>query len=375
MNDSGMVVGVSSESRDNTLPVTPFVWRDGVFRVMDYNPHMSAWARAVDARGTIAGPLGTSEGWTLTLWDSTGVRSQSTVLPRDSVWQTDVVKLLESGGVLIWWEPDPFKTRAAVVANGAITWIGHLTDITWTVPRDMNLRGQVVGRSAWSHREECHGTTDSHECVSHHPFLWDNGGMRDLGVFGRTTGCWSPTLCATGEALAINTNGEIVGYAEDSNLVKRPFVWRDSVLTDLGVFPGKNAVARAINARGQIAGDGDDGAFLWDQGAIRMLGSLGGGYTEVTSMNEAGDIAGTSLTVTGQQHAFIVTGGRMIDLGLFVPGACGSMATTLNNRGDVLVAIAMPHNGECIYRLDDPRLLRFPSGRSQRTVVWHNPDR
>jgi probable HAF family extracellular repeat protein len=328
-------------------------------------------AAAVNDGGTIAGVIGTNGVWYVSTWDSSGARHSLTAVPGAS-W-VDAVTVNAQGAVLAWWKTEPDRAQPIFVHDGAIESIGHLSALATTEPFDLNNRGQVVGRSGWAYAADPDSLNPyaPHDTVPawifHHPFLWENGALRDLGVFGKTTACSRAAPCARGEALAINDRGEVVGFSEDDALLRRPFLWRDGVMQDLGVLPGQAAVARAINSRGQIAGDGNGIAFLWEDGAGRMLGSLGGGYTEVTALNDAGDVVGTALTPSGEQHAFIYTGGRMIDLGLGLAGACAAKATAVNNRGEVLIAVMR----ECFHNLADPRLTNFSYVRPQLAVVWH----
>src|SRR5262245_60902725 len=68
--------------------------------------------------------------------------------------------------------------------------------------------------------------------------------------------------------------------------------------TDLGVFPGGTyCLPRAINDHGDIAGIADrpgfgQRAFLWHDGALVDIGTLGGATAAVGGINNAGRIAG-----------------------------------------------------------------------------------
>ena len=45
------------------------------------------------------------------------------------------------------------------------------------------------------------------------------------------------------------------------------------------------------------------------------LGTLGGNYSHAQDINEKGQIVGISETLTGDRHAFLWQNGSMIDLG------------------------------------------------------------
>jgi probable HAF family extracellular repeat protein len=99
-----------------------------------------------------------------------------------------------------------------------------------------------------------------------------------------------------------------------------------------------NGSATAINSKGQIVGyvfnSGTLRAFLWSNGTMRFLGNLGGGTSFAYAINEAGQVAGMSLTATNQQHAFLWENGIMRDLGTL--GADGSTALGIDAIGRVV---------------------------------------
>ena len=384
MDDAGVVVGYSTPAGNPGY--RPAISHNGRLQELEplpgmrYDGHVGT-ANAINQRGIVAGLFASndpSSSWSVTLWDSTGAVLSFTPLPTDSVGQFLVVRLNEQSTVLLGTDSrsDNQGRKGIVVSQGVVRWLGHLNDsVPLTDPFAINDAGQVVGRGAWTYVHSG-GTMDDWErqpeWVAYHPFIWDNGVLRDLGVLGRTTQCTRTPRCASGAALDINDQGEVVGYAEDSSRLRRPVLWANGQMTDLGVFPGRNAVARAINNQGQIAGDGDDGAFVWDHGTTRRIGSLGGGDIEVMALNERGDVAGTALTPSGEQHAFAYVDGRMHDFGLVLSDACATKATAVNDRGDVLIVIQRRFGYGCQQRNDDPRLVDFGDVTHQRAMIWHN---
>jgi probable HAF family extracellular repeat protein len=113
-----------------------------------------------------------------------------------------------------------------------------------------------------------------------------------------------------------------------------------------GPSGGVEAVATAINNRGQIAGwrfgpDGRYHAFLTSLGgyAPQDLGGLGANTNIYAhAVNNLGDIVGSSgvLDNTGieQSHAFLYTGGEMHDLGAL--GGAFSYAYGINDFGQIV---------------------------------------
>ncbi len=171
-------------------------------------------------------------------------------------------------------------------------------------------RGHVVGRAQVSPGRR-HST-------SYHAFLWRNGRMRDLGTLGGT------------ESVAhdVNGRGQVVGASVRDSLrfgdvvarSRRAFLWENGSMRSLGTLGGRESRAHGINERGQVVGssttrDGELHAFLWEDGEMRDLGTLGGRLSRAHGINDRGQVVGASSTGDGELHAFLWEDGRMRDLG------------------------------------------------------------
>src|SRR5215467_12555769 len=87
-------------------------------------------------------------------------------------------------------------------------------------------------------------------------------------------------------------------------------------VTDLGTFSGSNSAKVAdINKGGQIVGTSANHAFLWSNGVMTDLGTLGGSVSMAYSINDSGVVVGEAATMTGEMHAFVWQNGVMKDLG------------------------------------------------------------
>ncbi len=107
----------------------------------------------------------------------------------------------------------------------------------------------------------------------------------------------------------------------------------------INLGPGTIAAYPHINAAGHVAFSLINGnrttGFFYDGSAVRDIGSLGGRIVYANGLNDAGQIAGTSLDEQGLEHAFVWSAaGGMLDLRAN-PGNGRSYGWAINNRGVV----------------------------------------
>ncbi len=190
----------------------------------------------------------------------------------------------------------------------------------------INDSGQVVGQSYTSDNQI-------------RAFLWDkDNGMQNLGVLEIPGNPGQPYYsCATG----INNSGQIVGYSGYYDGPERAFLWENGQMCDLGSLGGTDSHATGINNQGQIVGysknsNGDIRAFLWHNGIMQDIGTLEGRTTYAHGINDNGQVIGESYTSNGY-NAFIWDNGIMNNLGTI--NQYGSVAKGINNSGQITGSI------------------------------------
>jgi probable HAF family extracellular repeat protein len=126
------------------------------------------------------------------------------------------------------------------------------------------------------------------------------------------------------------------------------FVWSNGTMTDLGTLGGNFSAGNAINLSGEVVGSaqtntGLSHAVLWSGGKITDLTTtaLSGVSGGVVGINDSSQIAGTgAIGNTGLSGPFLDSNGTITQLPLpsyaSASRATGCSATAINNNGMVL---------------------------------------
>ncbi len=229
----------------------------------------------------------------------------------------------------------------------------------------LNDQGTAAGHAETAMPDPFPGFCFNPDCLTSHAFAWQDGALTDLGALPGGGSSLPNWISANGLSAGLSENGVTDPLVPGLPEFRAAF-WQDGAITDLGTLGGGyEAVAYAVNSRGQVAGattntipdpfslDGNLGvpyqtrAFLWQNGVMQDLGTLGGPDADATLMNERGQIAGASyINSTPNPNngpncdpnrptvdQFLWEHGKMIDLGS-LGGTC-SFASAINNRGQV----------------------------------------
>lgn len=141
-----------------------------------------------------------------------------------------------------------------------------------------------------------------------------------------------PSRPALSFAVGVNDRGQIIVSVPGLTASDPPdFVWTAGRIERI-----QGRVA-AINASGAVTGvNPKKHAFLWRRGRTTDLGTLGGWRSFASAISDTGHVAGWSVTARGVVHAFVYRNGKMRDLGKLLPPGWVSVASDVNDRGQVV---------------------------------------
>ncbi|MHA6203481.1 hypothetical protein ACXU4B_03540 [Dyella soli] len=246
-----------------------------------------------------------------------------------------------------------------------------------TGPSEMvSIRGDAIAQAETTYPTPFgqNGVTNGGPVV--HAVRWRDGKVTDLGVPAGIDAKRSASIPTW-----IDDSGLIAGLAENGSIDPltgfaqvRAVLWAGQKSVDLGTLGGNASQAFSVNGLGQVVGVAlnakpDDfaqtmtflpaatqaRAFLWQNGVMFDLGTLGGNDAAAVTINQRGQVTGFSYTdatpnpVTGVPtiHPFLWDHGKMQDLGslggtqaypgpLYIPGGSDtSGGVVLNGDGDV----------------------------------------
>jgi probable HAF family extracellular repeat protein len=237
--------------------------------------------------------------------------------------------------------PDSFVEHPAVWHDGTLTELDVLPGGTNSQTDAISASGLIVGWSENGLIDPLSGLPEG-DAV-----LWERGKVINLGTVPGGTESLATEVNGRGQVVGFSSNDipdafSLVGFPTQT----RAFLWQNGVIRDLGTLGGPDALAAVVNERGQIAGMAYTNStpnpttgiptldpFLWENGTMTDLGNLGGTLGSANWLNNRGQVAGGS-DVAGDmtEHPFLWTKSEgMKDLG----GTFGH-GNWINDAGEIV---------------------------------------
>jgi probable HAF family extracellular repeat protein len=225
-------------------------------------------------------------------------------------------------------------TQQLPLTQYTVTDLGTLPGGNFSQPFFVNRYGLVSGSSSLADG-------------SQHATLWLDGLMGDIGA----PGLGGPNSIAFGDDERFQSAGEAETSTPDPNgedfcgfgthLTCLPFLWQDGKMVQLPTLGGNNGAANAISNRGKVAGFAENSTpdsgcpapqllqfkpVIWEKGAIHRLPTVGGDPDGVVyNINDSGEVVGASGTCATFNpsflnsllavHALLWENGKATDLG------------------------------------------------------------
>ena len=262
----------------------------------------------------------------------------------------------------------------------------------------LNNRGMVTGSADTSVADTNTPNCLNPDCFISHAFKWQKGSLSDLGALPGVNSSFGSWITANGLVAGQSGNGEIDPLTGGPEA--RAVFWNDGPIIDLGTFGGNESYANAVNSRGQVVGSAANAisdpfntppflygwgtqmhGFLWEDGAMHDLGTLGGPDSLAYWVNEKGQVAGFSyinstpnpLTGVPPGHPFLWENGTMHDLGT-IGGTQVFDLDGLNEHGQIIGQMTLADEGKSHpFLWDGKRLIDLGTfGGDHANANWFN---
>jgi probable HAF family extracellular repeat protein len=155
----------------------------------------------------------------------------------------------------------------------------------------------------------CFNVQQPIDCYIQHAVVWQNGQLTDLGTVPGGLGSFAFFVSDNGLIAGASENGVIdpVANTPETHAV----LWSNGQITDLGTLGGTQSLGAGVNDAGQVTGYAQNAipdpfsiqglgtqtrAFLWQNGVMQDLNTLGGPDAFAQYVNNHGQVAGVSYT-------------------------------------------------------------------------------
>lgn len=347
---------------------------------------------------------------------------ESRLVPSASYAITDLGKMLgatfseafaiNASGVVVgtWEKPGSGDLHAFIFANGRVTDLGSFGEVG-ALATGINDANTVAGSlesgaslvtflDKAGTMSQIAGITVSEGHVS----------INDLNeVLGYSTATDDATIAVGGKivdlgslaghgsvGMGLNNSGAVVGYSNTGATVTstgtvpfgpaasaplavaHAFLFQNGKMTGVVTLGGTDAVATALNSAGvmvgysQTKGDLATDVFSYANGKIHDLGAPKGSNDAWATAINASDVVVGDFRVSPTsttQHAFIYVNGTMTDLNALIPKNSGYTlidATAINNNGQI-VANAINRSGQ------EEAVLLTPAATTPKTATGSQP--
>lgn len=285
INNHGQIVG-TMQMADGTEHA--FVWQQGHFTDLGIG-----WGQGINDLGEVTFYSGTNNNCEATIWQG-GVVS---AIPGADPGSCNSLAINNEGQVI----GATTDGQGWIWQDGSFTYLGTMGGAVGSTPLALNDVGQVIGYTVKSD-----GHTDA-------PFIWQEGVMSTI-----------PGIPGVDSVSAINDSGVIAGSDRKFDEIRyaawtEACIWQNGTRAFLGTLANPRdwwqiSLATDINNHGQVVGwsntddaDGRIRAFVWQDGVMMDLGTLGGEDSRADAVNDNGWIIGWSETMDGQMHGVLWT--------------------------------------------------------------------